>query len=71
MELNHLADLTPEEFRLMDDLLDQPDEGTPDVLRDQFPKRGEVPTVHYHVPSQPLPGNLDWREYGKWREVTF
>ena len=36
-----------------------------------FPKRGEVPTVHYHVPSQPLPENLDWREYGKWREVTF
>ena len=71
MGLNHLADLTPDEFRQMNDLLERPDEGIPYVLDDQFPKRGQVPIVDYAVSNQTFPENLDWREYGKCKLQTI
>ena len=62
--MNHLADLTPEEFRVMNDLLNDEEERDSEFLKDQFPSNDEVPLVNYTEPSQPLPENLDWREYG-------
>ena len=62
--MNHLADLTSEEFRAMNDLLNDEGEGVSDFMKDQFPHSDEVPIVNYTEPSQPLPENLDWREYG-------
>jgi hypothetical protein len=49
----------------MDDLLNDKDEGASEFLKDQFPSHDEVPPVNITEPSQPLPENLDWREYGK------
>lgn len=69
--MNELADLTPEEFRAMDDLLNDEGEGVSDFMKGQFPHNDEVPVVNYTEPSQPLPENLDWREYGNMNYVSI
>ena len=51
----------------MNDLLDEEDEGLSVFMKDQFPSQDEVPVVNYTEPSEPLPENLDWREYGNTR----
>ncbi|XP_028397779.1 cathepsin L1-like [Dendronephthya gigantea] len=64
LAVNNLADLTPEEFRAMNDLLYDEDNRVPEFMKDQFPSHDDVPVVNYTEPSEPLPENLDWREYG-------
>ena len=64
-----MADLTPEEFQAMNDLLNDKDEGATEFMKDQFPSHDEVPMLEYREPSQPLPKNLDWREYGNEKSV--
>jgi hypothetical protein len=51
----------------MDNLLHDEDVGVnSEFLKDQFPSHDdEVPLVNYTEPNQPLPENLDWREYGR------
>ena len=58
LALNHLSDISDQEFEMM--------KGQPDVDTPQMQKEiNDIPQLRLKIPKTPLPMNLDWRQFGE------
>ena len=60
-----MADLTDHEYQSLHGTFDTVNGDAWQEKDEQIPKRGEVPRIQFDLLDEPLPKNLDWREYGK------
>lgn len=57
LELNHLSDISDSEFEMMKG---QGDMDSPTIQKEI----NQIPQLRIKIPKEPLPKNLDWRNYG-------
>ena len=57
LRLNHLSDISDNEFEMMKG---QGDMDSPTIQKEI----NQIPQLRIKIPKEPLPKNLDWRNYG-------
>ena len=57
LDVNHLSDISDEEFEMMKG---QPYPDTPELKKELE----DIPQLRIKIPTSPLPLSLDWRDYG-------